>query len=138
MPSTNNHINIFPAVPGTLHDFFRTVDKVHDRRPLNAPTPLPRKKPLTAGRTNPPAVGAATGAVNAGFLRRVRPRAKAVVFPPPMPEIVSAPGARLKRDQPLTVEDLWQSPEGGPPHLDNISKEESCGICLQLLSHPVL
>jgi hypothetical protein len=99
---------------------------------------MPRKKPLKGGRTNPPPVVGPAGALNADFLRRVRPRAKAVVFPPPLPDVVVSPGGRVERDELLTVEDLWQSPGGGPPHMPDADERDCCSVCLQLLSHPVL
>ncbi|KAJ6448508.1 hypothetical protein C8R47DRAFT_1085000 [Mycena vitilis] len=121
----------------TLLSFFPKVDKARERRRLNAIVPLPRKKPLTAGRTNPPPVDLVPGAAAADFQRRIRPRAKAVVYPPPSTTVLACPGARLRRDEPLTVEDLWRSPGGGPPHIAGADPDDCCSLCLQLLSHPV-
>ncbi|KAJ6451379.1 hypothetical protein C8R47DRAFT_1084091 [Mycena vitilis] len=121
---------------GTLHSFFPTVDKKVTRRPLNASVPLPRKKPLNSGRTNPSPLLPGSAAAAADFQRRVRPRSKAVVYPPPAPDVAVAPGARLMRDEPLTVEDLWRAPGGGPPPV-KAHVDDCCSICLQLVSHPV-
>ncbi|KAJ7677864.1 hypothetical protein DFH06DRAFT_1316659 [Mycena polygramma] len=128
-PPANTLLSFFPVVKHGLPP--------NVRRPLDTPAPPPRKKPLTAGRTNPPTVQAVPGAANSDFMRRVRPRGVAgVKRAPVLREIVAAPGIREDRDEALTVEDLWR-PGSGPPFVDSVSSGDNCTICLQLKSHPV-
>ncbi|KAJ7042219.1 hypothetical protein C8F04DRAFT_1252195 [Mycena alexandri] len=121
---------------GTLHVFFPTNHREPApgvRRALNASVPPIRKKSLTAGRTNPYKVP--PGSEGSDLLCRVRPQsfAKAKILRPPV--VVAAPGARVRRDEVLTVEDLWR-PGSGPPHVD-CHEDDRCGICSQLKSNPV-
>jgi hypothetical protein len=126
----------------TLLSFFPVVSSVvprNVRRPLDTPTPPPRKKPMTAGRTNPSAVSGHAGIAEAVFHRTVRPMSVAAVHRPSVvPSMKTViPGSRIERDEPLTVEDLWR-PGNGPPSLDGVADEDRCSLCLQLKSHPVL
>ncbi|KAJ7643143.1 hypothetical protein DFH06DRAFT_1333926 [Mycena polygramma] len=128
-----------PPVAGTLLSFFPVLK--HDlppnvKRPLDASAPPARKKALTSGRTNPPAVLAVPGAYNSDFMRRVRPRGVAVGRLRVLKATAAVPGIRDQRDEALTVEDLWK-PGSGPPHIDAVATEDNCTICLQLKSHPV-
>ncbi|KAJ6517476.1 hypothetical protein C8R47DRAFT_1205698 [Mycena vitilis] len=128
------------ASAGTLLSFFPVLKHglpPNVRRPLDTPVPAPRQKPLTAGRTNPPAVQALPGASNADFMRRVRPRGVALVRRKPANrQVVAVPGSREERDESLTVEDLWR-PGSGPPLMGSVAEQDTCAICLQLKSHPV-
>ncbi|KAJ6473622.1 hypothetical protein C8R47DRAFT_1221429 [Mycena vitilis] len=136
--SIKEHDN--PPHPKTLLSFFPVVKHglpPNVRKPLDTPGPPPRKKPLTAGRTNPPQVQAVPGALNADFMRRVRPRGVAGVKRVPVSrEVAATPGVREERDEALTVEDLWR-PGSGPPFIDSVVSQDNCTICLQLKSHPV-
>ncbi|KAF8128076.1 hypothetical protein K438DRAFT_2141409 [Mycena galopus ATCC 62051] len=53
------------------------------------------------------------------------------------PAYVSPPGGwRMRRDQPLTEDDLYND-EARPPVLATPSPHHVCGICLSVKSHPV-
>ncbi|KAJ7020677.1 hypothetical protein C8F04DRAFT_1274797 [Mycena alexandri] len=103
------------------------------RRQLNTPVPLPRKRPMTAGRTNP--LKSQPDAEGPNALRRLRPSSIAKTRLLKRPIVVAAPGIRLAREEPLTVDDLWR-PGFGPPHVEG-HHDDCCGLCLQLQSHPV-
>ncbi|KAJ7079223.1 hypothetical protein C8R43DRAFT_1143299 [Mycena crocata] len=120
-----------PPVKGTLPSFFPIVPTApRKRRPLDAPAPPPRKKPLLD--VPKPLVGT----TNAGLLRSIRPRSTAVIHRSVAPRDVSAvPGFREDREQPLTVEELWL--REGPPHFENFDDDDKCTVCSQLVSHPV-
>ncbi|KAJ6461569.1 hypothetical protein C8R47DRAFT_1225816 [Mycena vitilis] len=141
MPPNSNHRKKDDTPPAnTLLSFFPVVKHglpPNVRRPLDMPALPARKKPLTAGRTNPPVVQAVPGAANADFMRRVRPRGVAgVKRANTSREVIAAPGIREDRYEALTVEDLWR-PGSGPPFVDSVVPQDSCTICLQLKSHPV-
>ncbi|KAJ7020410.1 hypothetical protein C8F04DRAFT_1196685 [Mycena alexandri] len=104
------------------------------RRPLNLRTPPVRKKPSTAGRTNPlPAVEIAE---SSDRLRRLRPRSIAMARLPATSKVpVATPGKREAREEPLTVEDIWR-PGAGPPEI-TCHEDDRCKLCLHLISHPV-
>ncbi|KAJ7024240.1 hypothetical protein C8F04DRAFT_1192657 [Mycena alexandri] len=67
---------------------------------------------MTAGRTNP--LKPQAEAEKHDLLRRVRPSSIAKTRLLKRPIVVSTPGIRLGREEPLTVEDLWR-PGFGPP-----------------------
>ncbi|KAJ7148132.1 hypothetical protein C8R43DRAFT_1129275 [Mycena crocata] len=123
---------------GTLHAFFPRIKPAlvaGARRPLDTPIPASHK---TVTRT--PKVTALAndvpGAAASDLLRRIRPRGIARVHPPPSRTVLAQPGFREPRDVALTVEDLWVGPSG-PPFISGVAADDTCLICLQLMSHPV-
>ncbi|KAJ7779036.1 hypothetical protein B0H16DRAFT_1448572 [Mycena metata] len=111
---------------------------IHDadpnvRRKLNAPVAPARKKPVTAGRTNPLLPERHLGGLDR--LRRLRPYSIATTRIVKRAPVVALPGIRELREEALTVEDLWRP--GNPPPTVKCNEEDCCGICLQLRSHPV-
>ncbi|KAJ7019076.1 hypothetical protein C8F04DRAFT_1198118 [Mycena alexandri] len=127
-----------PGIAPNLLSFFPVINKDPGpgvRRPLTLKTPRARLKPLTSGRTNPLPAPEKSG--SSERMRRLRPIniAKARI-PARSRTVVATPGVRETRDEALTVEDLWR-PGVGPPALE-CHPDDRCGLCLHLLSHPVL
>ncbi|KAJ7018243.1 hypothetical protein C8F04DRAFT_1252906 [Mycena alexandri] len=101
------------AASSTLLSYFSPIHVVKPgvRRKLDTPVAAPRKKALTAGRTNPLECGSSSGKQEK--LRRLRPHSIATTKFLKRHPVVATPGSRESRDEALTVEDLWR-PGPGP------------------------
>ncbi|KAJ7025253.1 hypothetical protein C8F04DRAFT_1269374 [Mycena alexandri] len=98
-----------------LLSFFSVVNRDPGpgvRRRLTLKTPPARKKPSTAGRTNP--LPAPEHSETSQRMRRLRPHSIATTrLPIQSKTVVARPGERERREENLTVEDLWRPGKTG-------------------------